>query len=325
MHLELIFMTGVRFVVVIQSLSQFWLCDPMDCSTPAFPVLHYFLELAQTPVHWIGDAIQPSHPLSFPSSPAFNFSSIRIFSSEPALCIRWPKYWSFSFSISPSNEYSRLISFRIDWFGLLAIQRTLKNLLQHHSSKALILQHSAFFTVHLSYPYMTNGKTIALTIQTIVGKVMSLLFNMLSRLVIAFLPRSKSLLISWVQSPSTVILEPKKIKSVTVSPSICHEVMGLDAKIFIFWMLSFKPAFSLSAFIFIKRLFSSSSLSAIRMVWSAYLRSLIFLLAILISVCASSSLTFHMYSAYKLNKQWQYTALMYASQFGTNLLFHVWF
>ena len=139
------------------------------------------------------------------------FPSIRVFSSESVLRIRWPKYWSFNFSISPSNEYSGLISFRIDWFDLLAVQGALKSLLQHHSSKASILWLSAFFVVQLSHPYMTTGKTIALTRQTFVGKVMSLLFNMLSRLVIAFLPRSKCLLISWLQSPSAVILETKKI------------------------------------------------------------------------------------------------------------------
>ena len=145
------------------------------------------------------------------------FPSIRVFSKESVLPIRWPKYWSFTFSISPSNEHSGLISFRIDWFELLAIQGTLKSLLQHHSSKASILQHSAFFMDQLSHPYMTTGKTIALTRWTFVGKVMSLHFNMLSRLVIAFLPRNKHLLISWIQSPSAVILEPKKIKSLTVS------------------------------------------------------------------------------------------------------------
>ena len=158
--------------------------------------------------------------------------SIRIFSNESVLHIRWPNYWNFSFSISPSNEYSGLISFRMDWLDLFAVQGTLKSLLQHHSSKASILQHSAFFIVQLSHPYMTTGKTIALTRQTFVGKVMSLLFNMLSRLVTAFLPRSKHLLISWLQSPSAVILEPRKIKSATVSTvslSICHEVMGPDA------------------------------------------------------------------------------------------------
>jgi len=155
----------------------------------------------------------------------------------------------------------------MDWLDLVAVQGTLKSLLQHHSSKASILQSSAFFTVQLSHPYMTTGKTIALTRWIFVGKVMSLLFNMLSRLVITFLPRSKRLLISWLQSPSAVILEPPKIKSAvvsTVSPSISHYVMGPDAMIFIFWMLSFKPTFPLSTFTFIKRLFSSSSVSAIR-------------------------------------------------------------
>ena len=142
--------------------------------------------------------------------------SIRVFSNESALCISWPKYWSFNFSISPSNEYSGLISFRMNWVDLLAVQGTTKSLLQHHNSKASILRCSAFFIVQLSHPYMTTGKTIALTRQTLVGKVMSLLFNMLSRLVITFLPRSKHLLISWLQSPSAVILEPKRIKSVSV-------------------------------------------------------------------------------------------------------------
>ena len=137
------------------------------------------------------------------------FPSIRVFSNESALCIRWPKYWSFSFNISPSNEHSGLISFRMDWLDLLAVQGTLKSLLQHHSTKASILWHSAFFIVQLSHPYMTTGKTIALTRQTFVGKVMSLLFDMLSRLVITFLPRNKCLFISWLQSPSAVILEPK--------------------------------------------------------------------------------------------------------------------
>ena len=179
------------------------------------------------------------------------FPSIRIFSNESALRIRWPKHWSFSFSISPSNEYSGLISFRMDWLHLLVVQGTLKSLLQRYSSKASILQHSAFFTVQLSHPYMTTVKAIALTRQTFVGKVMFLLFNMLSRLVITFLPKSKRLLITWLQSPSAVILEPKKMKSdtdSTVSPSISHEVMGPDAMIFVFWVLSFKPTFSLSSF-----------------------------------------------------------------------------
>ena len=161
--------------------------------------------------------------------------SIRVFSNESTLHMRWPKYWSFSYSIIPSKEIPGLISFRMDWLDLLAVQGTLKSLLQHHSSKASILQRSAFFTVQLSHPYMTTGKT--LTRRTFVGKVMSLLSNMLSRLVITFLPGSKRLLISWLQSPSAVILEPPKIKSdtvSTVSPSISYEVMGPDAMIFIF-------------------------------------------------------------------------------------------
>ena len=160
------------------------------------------------------------------------FPSIRVFSNQLVLHVRGPKYWNLSFNISPSNEHPGLISFRMDWLDLLAVQGTRKSLLQHYSSKASILLHSAFFIVQLSYPYMTTGKTIALTRQTFVDKVISLLFNMLFRSVITFLPRSKCLLISWLQSPSAVILEPRKIKSAavsTVSPSICHEVMGLDA------------------------------------------------------------------------------------------------
>ena len=158
------------------------LCDPVDCST----VHHQLLELAQTHVHLVSDAIQPSHPLSSPLLPSV-FPSIRVFSNESVLHIRWPKYWSFRFSFSPFNEYSGLISFRMDWLDLLAVQGTLKSLLQHHSSK---VRCSAFFMVQLSHPYMATGKTIAMTRRTFVGKVMSLLFNILSRLVIAFLPRS---------------------------------------------------------------------------------------------------------------------------------------
>ena len=172
------------------------------------------------------------HPLLLlPPNPP----SIKVFYNESTLCMRSPKYWSFSFSISPSKEHQGLISFRMDWLDLLAVQETLKSLLQHHSSKASILQCSDFFTVQLSHPYMTTGKTVALTRWTFVGKIMSLLFNLFSRLVITFLPRSKCLLISWLQSPSPVILEPPKIKSdtvSTVSPSISLEVMGPDAMIF---------------------------------------------------------------------------------------------
>ena len=180
-----------------------------------FPVHHQLLELAQFQVNPVGDVIQPSHPLSSPLLQPSLFPRISVFSKEWVLCIRWPKYWSFSFNISPSNEYAGLISFRIDWFDLHAVQGTLKSLLQHHSSKTSIPWLSAFYIVQLSHPYMTIGKTIALTRWTSVSKVMSLLFNMLSRLVIAFLPRIKHLLISWLQSSSAGILEPKKIK-------VCH-------------------------------------------------------------------------------------------------------
>ena len=281
---------------------------------PGLPVYHRLPGFTQTHVHWVGEAIQPSHPLSSPSPPALNLPSIRVFSNESAVCIRWPKYWSFSFNISPSSKHPGLISFRMDWLDLLAVQGTHKSLLQHHSSKASILQCSAFLIVQLSHPYMTTGKTIALTRWTFANKVISLLFNMLSRfggseveastsnvgdlgsipglgrcpgegngnplqysclenpwaeepgrlqstrlqrvghnwatslsrLVITFLQRSKCLLISWLQSPSAVTLEPPKIKSATVSTlstPIFHEMMGLDAMILFFWMLSFKPTF----------------------------------------------------------------------------------
>ena len=227
------------------------------------------------------------------------FPSIMVFSNESALLIRWPKFWSFSFSISPSNEYLGLISFRMHWFDFLAVQATVKSLLWHHNSKASILWHSAFFMVQLSHLYMTTGKTVALTIQTFVGKVMSLLFTMLSSFVIVFLLRSKHLLILWLQSLSTVILEHKKIKAVTVfnlPPSICHEVLRVDAMILVFLKLSFKPAFGLSIFTLIKKLFSSSSLFALREVSSAYLKLLMLLPAIL-TAADSSSL------AYKWNEQ----------------------
>ena len=210
----------------------------MDCSTPGFPVHHQLLEFTQIHVHWVGGATQPSHPLSSPSPPAFNLSQHQGFSNESVLCIRWPKHWSFSFNISPYNEHSGLISFRMDWLDLLAVQGTLRSLLQHHSSEASILQSSAFFIVQLSHPYMTTGKTRALTRWTFVGKVMSLLLNMLSRLAITFFPRSKHLLISWLQSPSAVILEPQKIKSDTVSPYLpwsdgtrCHNLRFLNVEL----------------------------------------------------------------------------------------------
>ena len=182
----------------------------MNRSTPRFPVHHQLPEFTQPHVHRVGNAIQLSHPLLSPSPPAPIPPSIRVFSNESILCMSWPKYWSFSFSITPSKEIPGLISFRMDWLDLLAVQGTLKSLLQHHSSKASILRRSAFFTVQLSHPYMTTGKTTTLTRQTLVSKVMSPLLNILSRLVITFLPRSQRLLISWLQSPSAVILDPKK-------------------------------------------------------------------------------------------------------------------
>ena len=199
------------------------LCDPMNCSTSGFPVLHHLLEFGQLKST---ESVMPSNHLILCCPlhllPSISFS-IRVFSSESALLIRQPNYWSFIFSINPSYEYSVLISFKIDWCDLLAVQAILKSLLQHHHSKASVLQHSTFFMVQLSHPHMTTGKSIALTRWTFVGKVMSLLLNMLFRLVITFLPRSKHLLISWLQSPSAVILKSLKIKSVTVStvsPSI---------------------------------------------------------------------------------------------------------
>ena len=199
------------------------LCDPMDCSTPGLSVHHQLPEFTQVMSIKL---VMPSNHLILcrpllllPSI----FPSIRVFSNESVLHIRWPKYWSFS--IRPSNEYSGLISFRTDWLDLLAVQIA-KSLLQYHSSRASILWHSAFFMVQFLHPYTTTGKTIALTRQTFVENVMFLLFNTLCRFVIAFLPRSKHFLISWLQSPSAVILEPPKIKSATVSPSISHEVMG---------------------------------------------------------------------------------------------------
>ena len=188
------------------------LCDPMNRSTPGLPIHHQLPESTQTHVHRVSDAINDltlCHPLLLLPS---IFPSIRVLSNESALRMRYPKHWSFSFNISPSNEHPGLISFGMDWLDLLAVQGTLKSLLQHHSSKASLLGCSAFYTVQLSHPYMTTRKTIAFTRRTFVGKVISLLFNMLSRLVITFLPRSKRLLISWLQSPSAVILEPPQNK-----------------------------------------------------------------------------------------------------------------
>ena len=207
---------------------------PMDCSTPGLPVHHQLPEFTQTYFHWVGE---PSNHLMLchlllllPSL----FPRFTVFSNESALLIRWSKYWAFSFNISPSNVHPGLTSFRMDCLDLLAVQGTLKSLLQHHSSKASILQCSVFIIVQLSHPYMTSGKAKVLTRRTFVGKEMSLLFNMLPKLVITFLPRSKRLLIPWLQPTSAVILEPPKIKSAivsTISPSISHEVMGPDAMI----------------------------------------------------------------------------------------------
>ena len=208
LNLFAIVKSNIQFRSVTQSCPT--LCDPINCSNQASLSITNSWNL---PKLMSIESVMPSNYLILccpllllPPIPP----SIRVFSNESALCMRWPQDWSFSFNISPPNEHPGLISFRMDWLDLLAVQRTLKSLLQHHSSKASILRYSAFFTVQLSHPYMTTGKTIALTRQTFVGNVMSLLFNRLSRLVITFLPRSKRLLISWLQSPSAVILEPKK-------------------------------------------------------------------------------------------------------------------
>ena len=225
----------VQFSSVAQSCPT--LCDPWLVACQAsLSITNSQSSLRLTSI----ESVMPSSHLSFcrplllmPPIPP----SIRVFSNESSLHMRWPKDWSFSFSISPCKEHPGLISFRMDWSDIFAVQGTLKSLFQHHSPKRSILQPSAFFTVQLSHPYVTTGKTIALTRQNFVGKIMSLLLNMLSRLVITFLPGSKHLLISWLQSPTAVILEPPKIKSATIStisPSISHEVMGLDAMIFVF-------------------------------------------------------------------------------------------
>ena len=190
-------------------------CNPKNCSTPGSYILYSLLKFVQVHVHWVGDAIQPSHPLSLPSPPALSLSQHQGLFQWVSSSHQVAKLLELQLSISPSNEYSGLIFFRMDWFDLLAVQGTLNSLLQHHSSKASVLPCSAFFMVQLSHLYMTTGKTIVLTRWTFVGKVMSLLFNMLSRLVIVILPRSKRLLTSWLQSPSAVILEPPKNK-------VCH-------------------------------------------------------------------------------------------------------
>ena len=207
---ELCIIIAPAFQVQFSSVawSCLTLCNPMDCSKPSLPVHHQLPEFTQIHVHWVGDAIQPSHPLSSPSPPALNLSQHQGLFQWVSSSHQVAKVLDFSFNISPSNEHSGLISFRMDWLDFIVVQGTLNSLLQHHSSKASILWCSAFFISQLSHPYMTTGKTIAWTRWTFVGKLMSLLFNMLSRLVITFLPRSKLLFILWLQSRSAVILEP---------------------------------------------------------------------------------------------------------------------
>ena len=239
---------SVQFSSVTQSCPT--LCDPMNHSTPGLPVHHQLPELIQTHVHWVGDAIQPSHPLSSPSPPAFIHSQHQGLFKWVSSSHQMAKVLEFQLQHQSFRWIFRTDFLRLDWLYLPEGQGTLKSILQHRTSKASILRCSLLFIVQLSHPYMPTRKTIALTRWTFVGKVMSLLFNILSRFVITFLPRSKSLLISWLQSPSAVILELPKIKSVTVSivsPSISHEVMGPDAMILVFWMLSFKATFSLSS------------------------------------------------------------------------------
>ena len=247
----------------VQSLSHVWLfvtpwtaaCQASLYITNSQSLLKLLsIESVMSSIHLI-----LYHPLLLLPS---IFPSIRVFSNESALCIRWPKYWNFSFSISHSNEYSELISFRMDWLDLLAVQGTLKSLLHTTFKNINSLTPSFLYSTTLTSIHDYWKNLVALTRWTFAGKVMSLLFNMLSRLVIIFILRRKHLLTSWLQSPSAVILEPRKIKSATVStvsPSICYEVMGPDAMILVFWLLSFKPTFSLSSFIFIKRLFCYSS------------------------------------------------------------------
>ena len=286
----------VAYGVVVESLSRVLLfAKPWTaaCQAPLTSTISHSL-FKHVSSEWVmlSNQLILCHPLLLLPS---KFPSIRVFSRESTLLIRWSKYWSSSFSISSSNEYSGLISFRIDWFDLLAVQGTLKSLFQHHNLKAPILRHSAFIMVQLSHLYMTIGKTIALTIWTFVCKVMSLLFDTLPNLSqLSF--QGASVLISWLQSPSTVILEPKKIKSVVAStfpPSICHRTGCYDLS-----FLNVEFQVSLSSLILIKRHFSSSSLSAIRVVSSAYLKLLIFLPEVLIPACDSSSLAFcRMYSA----------------------------
>ena len=266
---------------------------------------HRLPKFAQTHVHWVRDAIQPSHPLLPLLLLSSVFPSIRVFFKESALHIRWPKYWSFSFSIIPSNEYSRLISFRIDWYDLLAVQGTLKSLLQHHNLKTSILQPYSWPSSHIHT--WLQGKTIALTIWNFIRKVMSLLFDTLSMFVIAFSKELASFdFMTGVTIQSDFGAWKNKVCHCFQFVTVCLPwSKGTGCYDLSFLNVGFRPAFSFSSFTFIKRVFSSSSLSAIRVVSSAYLRLLIFLQAILIpAACDSSSLTFCMiFSAYMLNKQ----------------------
>ena len=277
----------------VQLLSHIWHWDPMDCSMPGFPVHHQLLELAQTHVHWVGDAIQPSHPLSPPSLPTCNLSQYQHL-------FQW---------VGSSHLVSKVLEFQLHHQSFQWIFRTdspydglVGSPCSPRDSQESFLtpQIKSISSLVLSFLYSTTRTFIhddwknSFDQMDFCQQSNVSGFNVLSRLVIPFLPRNKCILISWLQLPSAVILEPKKIKSLTVSPSICHEVMGLDAMIFVFWMLSLKPAFPLSSFTFVKRPFSSCLLYAVRVVSSAYLRLLIFLLAIFIPACDSSSPVFLM-------------------------------
>ena len=272
-----------------------------------FPVPHRLLEFAQVHVHCISDAIEPSHPLLLFLQPSIS-SSIRVFSNESVVCIRWPKYWSFSFCISPSNEYSGLISLKIDLFDFLAVKGILKSFLQHHSSKASILQRSAFFMVQLSQLYVNTTKIIGLTVWTFVGKVMSLFFFKHTKFVIAFLPTSSGFMAAVTIHSEFRAQEEETCHCFYHFPFYlpCSKGARCNDLIIIILLIIFtlKLALSLSSFTLMKRLFSSSSLSAIRVVSSMYLRLLMFLPPILILACNSFSLGFlKMCSAYRLNKQ----------------------
>ena len=275
--------SDLGILVVVQLLSYMWLCDPMNCSTPGFSVLHHLPEFVQTHVRWVSDAIQPSHPLLPPSPFALYLSQHQGFSNELALHIRWPKYWSFSLaSVLPMNTQGWLP------LGLTGLISLLSKELSEESSPAPQIESVKSLAISLLYgPTVIfihdYWKNLSFDYMDIVGKVMCLVFNALSRLFIAVLPRSKHLLVLWLQLPSQWFWSPRKW-NLTFSPSICHEVIVPDTMILVFWMLSFKPAFSLSSFTFMTRFFSSSPLSVFKVVSSAYLRLLIFLPAVLIQL-----------------------------------------